>query len=112
MDSQLIALSIRQPWVELILRGIKRIEYRSQATHRRGRIYIYASKIPADNEAAWKQIGAKPGDLPIGALVGTVDIVDCTGRPGDYHWHLANPERLASPLPVKKKPQPIFFYPF
>jgi len=39
------ALSIRQPYAELILRGMKRIEYRSRPTRRIGqRFYIYASK--------------------------------------------------------------------
>ena len=38
------ALSIRQPYAELILRGIKTIEYRSQRTRTIGeRFYIYAS---------------------------------------------------------------------
>ena len=38
------ALSIRQPYAELILRGIKRIEYRSMPTHIVGeRFYIYAA---------------------------------------------------------------------
>src|SRR5688572_21152433 len=39
------ALSIRQPWAELILRGIKTIEYRSRPTRIVGeRFWIYASK--------------------------------------------------------------------
>ncbi len=33
IDSRsMLALSIRQPYAELILRGVKRIEYRSRAT--------------------------------------------------------------------------------
>ncbi len=39
------ALSIRQPFAELILRGIKTVEYRSRPTSIIGqRFYIYASK--------------------------------------------------------------------
>ena len=39
------ALSIRQPYAELILRGIKTVEYRSRRTRIIGeRFYIYASK--------------------------------------------------------------------
>jgi predicted transcriptional regulator len=37
------AISIRQPWVELILRGVKKKEYRSQPTNIRERVYLYAS---------------------------------------------------------------------
>jgi len=39
------ALSIRQPYAELILRGLKTIEYRSRATKIIGeRFYIYAAR--------------------------------------------------------------------
>jgi len=44
------ALSIRQPWAELIMRGNKKIEYRSKPTKVRERVYIYASFTPADIE--------------------------------------------------------------
>jgi hypothetical protein len=43
----MLALSIRQPFAELILRGVKTIEYRSFATRILGqRFWIYASKGP------------------------------------------------------------------
>ena len=47
------ALSIKQPWAELILRGKKTIEVRSRRTHVRGRVQIYASlgDVAADTEA-------------------------------------------------------------
>ena len=51
------AISIRQPWVELILRGDKQKEFRSRPTNIRERVYIYASNSPADWPAAWKQVG-------------------------------------------------------
>ena len=39
------ALSIRQPWAELILRGLKTVEYRSRPTRIIGEeFYIYAAK--------------------------------------------------------------------
>src|SRR5215216_5886466 len=39
------ALSVRQPWAELILRGVKTVEYRSRPTRIVGeRFWIYASK--------------------------------------------------------------------
>src|SRR5215208_2508989 len=41
------ALSIRQPYAELILRGIKTVEYRTRPTRIVGeRFYIYATKRP------------------------------------------------------------------
>ena len=47
------ALTIRQPWAKLILRGIKTIEVRSRLTRVRGRVYIYASlgRIGPEQEA-------------------------------------------------------------
>ena len=40
----MLALSIRQPWAELILRGIKTVEYRSRPTRIIGqRFHIYAA---------------------------------------------------------------------
>ena len=45
MTGSMRALSVRQPFAELILRGIKTVEYRSRATNIIGeRFYIYASK--------------------------------------------------------------------
>lgn len=105
------ALSIRQPYAEQIMRGTKRIEYRTQPTKIRERIYIYASLTPAD-EYEFKQMKARPGDFPVGVLVGTVEVVDCTGVPGDYEWHLRNPVRLAELIKPTRKPQPSWFLPF
>lgn len=105
------ALSIRQPYAEQILRGTKKIEYRSFLTHIRERIYIYASLTPGHSND-WEEMKMKPGDLPTGVLVGTVEITDCTGEPGDHEWHLGKPERLVRNLKPKKHPQPSWFYPF
>ena len=45
------ALSIRQPYAELILRGIKTIEYRSRRTRIIGeRFYIYAARPKTQQE--------------------------------------------------------------
>src|ERR1700693_2456338 len=93
-QNTLMALSIRQPFAELILRGVKMIEYRSIRTHKRERVYVYASKVPVDDEDAWAKVGQEPGGLPTGVLVGTVEIVGCDGVPGDYEWMLARPKRL------------------
>jgi ASCH domain len=105
------ALSIRQPYTEQILRGTKKLEYRSRSTNIRGRVYIYASLTPGDADD-WDAMTLQPGDLPVGVLVGTVEISDCTGKAGDYQWHLANPDRSTRHLKPKKHPQPVWFYPF
>jgi len=105
------ALSIRQPYAEMILRGVKRIEYRSRPTHIRERVYIYAAMAPGDQDY-FKSIKCKPGALPTGVLIGSVEIVACTRKGDTYHWHLQNPKRLARPIKPKKHPQPCWFNPF
>jgi hypothetical protein len=124
------ALSIRQPWAELILLGHKTIEVRSQRTNIRERVYIYAGRrrIEAEEEA---RIGAKfsidVDGLPRGVLVGMVEIVGC--RPlemkdskaacfkidradGLFAWLLGRPERAVKLRTPKRQPQPVFFNPF
>lgn len=105
------ALSIRQPYAEQILRGLKTIEYRSRPTKVRGRIYLYAALRPGD-EAGFRQLGVRPGELPVGVIVGTVEITDCTGASGNYQWRLARPRRLRRQLKPHNHPQPVWFHPF
>jgi ASCH domain len=107
------AISIRQPYVEQILRGTKKIEYRSIPTNIRERVYLYASLKPADSPQGWRDVKAAPGDLPTGVIVGTVEIVGCrSGRQErDYRYLLARPKRLRKPLRAKNQPQPVFWRP-
>src|ERR1043165_481469 len=65
----MLALSIRQPFAELILRGIKTVEYRSQRTRIIGeRFHIYAAKnqsaAGSGQWAVWSKDLAMPDDLP------------------------------------------------
>ena len=66
------ALSIRQPWAELILQGKKTIEVRKWNTKFRGKFYIHASKN-FDKEKL-EQHNLK--DLITGAIVGQAELVD------------------------------------
>lgn len=111
------AISIRQPWAELVLQGKKRIEYRSRPTRIRGRVYVYASLAStAWATGDWRKVRRTPGDLPVGKLVGTVEIVGCrsqkVGRSREYHWLLARPRRLTRPIKPRRHAQPVFFWPF
>ena len=109
------ALSIRQPYAELILRGIKKIEYRSRATKIIGeRFYIYASRKWAGvNGHASGDV--REGEAPTGVIVGTAIVSHVTnggtGRTA-YEWHLADVERLERPRRPKRQPQPVWFTPF
>src|SRR5688572_5893099 len=69
----MLALSIRQPYAELILRGIKTVEYRSRPTRIIGRrFHIYASKgAAAAGMAVWSRDLAWPTNRGVGANTGT-----------------------------------------
>jgi hypothetical protein len=129
-DPDKITVGIRQPWVELILRGIKTIEVRTVNTRQRGRIYLYASKklsdIPAALKAA-KRHGLDTPPLPRGMVVGSVELLNT--RPirksdaksacvpaarldGKYAWELRDPVRFAEPLEVLFLPYGVWFYPW
>jgi hypothetical protein len=107
------AISIRQPFVEQILRGDKRFEYRSQLTRIRERVYLYASAKPVDRAEEWRSVKAKPGDLPTGVIVGSVEITGCEWNDERelYAFALSRPQRLASPLTPTNQPQPVFWRP-
>jgi hypothetical protein len=119
----MLALSIRQPYAEEILRGIKKVEYWNQPTRIVGvEFYIYAAmKAPSepDTTARFAKLGAKPGELPTGLLVGKAKFskcVRCSGS-GDggfdgYEWHFSDVKRLDKPIKPKKHPQPTWFKPF
>lgn len=49
------AISIKQPFVEEILQGLKVYEYRSRPTKIRGRVYLYASLKPRE-DGDWERI--------------------------------------------------------
>lgn len=124
------ALSVRQPWAELILLGHKTIEVRSKATHLKERVYIYAGQSRIDTEEETRiaaQYGINVDGLPRGVLVGTVEIVGCRhlaksdseaacfgidGGSGLYAWALVRPMRSEVLEKPRRQPQPMFFNPF
>ena len=132
------ALSIRQPYAELILRGVKTVEYRSRPTRIVGeRFHVYAAgqwpgpRRRAGGEA-WSSdlAGAAegvppwmaelaaglrlfPGDLPTGVVVGSAVIERVTRRDdGWYEWHLADVTRAKRLRRPTGHPQPVWFDPF
>jgi hypothetical protein len=128
------ALSIRQPWAELILRGIKTVEYRSRPTRILGeRFFIYAAKgggpgawrvrrtenivVPTEPPPAWMAELAEalrlfPEDLPTGVIVGTAVIERVTPGDGVFEWQLRDVERAKRLRKPKRHPQPVWFRPF
>jgi activating signal cointegrator 1 len=133
-------LSVRQPWASLLLApgDMKIIENRSWATPHRGRLWLHASAT-RPHERDWDEIlaGEPDGDtddggleladgttlpplldLPRGALLGCVDLVDCLERhalppdlagrwdaEGPWCWVARSPLLLPRPIPAKGRLQ-------
>jgi hypothetical protein len=110
-----LALSIRQPWAELILQGRKTIELRSWDADYRGPLWLHTGK--AANLDLDRSFGIT--DPPRGAFVGRITLEDISpvdaqrwerwrgqhldaGRyqPGLFAWHLSSAERLRQPVPA------------
>lgn len=105
---KLKALSLKQPYAELILQGKKKIELRNWNTHFRGEFLIHASKTP-DSEAMKK---FNFNTLPLGGIVGKANLLDvklyknnlehgkdkdlhlASASWGNYGFILENPIRL------------------
>jgi hypothetical protein len=102
------AISIRQPWAHAILHLGKDIENRRVRRHFRGRILIQASLKIEHDEA--RKLKLDPDRLLTGAIVGSVEIVDCVrdskskwANSGQWHLLLKNPRVLVKPIPFKGK---------
>lgn len=100
------ALSIRQPWAELILHHGKDVENRTWETRFRGRVLVHTGKKPDCS------MGELREEYPqciatLGCLVGSVQIIGCdktnTGNrwemEGQFHFRLANPVAFKMPIP-------------
>jgi hypothetical protein len=130
LDPRIPALGIRQPWVELILRGDKVLEIRSRNTRVRGPIYLYSSQRP-ETSPVGREMFARRGlinkPLPYGVLVGSAELVGSRPtRPSDavaaclppqrlvgqYAWELQEIRRFTAPVPVTFQPYGVWFYPF
>lgn len=105
------ALSIKQPWAQLIAQGDKTIEVRSWVTKYRGPLLIVASRSPI--VSAPLEDGTGTRILPVGAAICVVGLVSvrpllfsdveaaCLSAfpPGQWAWILENP-RPVRPVPV------------
>jgi hypothetical protein len=133
-----LALSVRQPFAELILRGIKTVEYRTRPTRIIGqRFWIYASKgsgarVQSSGKTVWSRdlstSGAPPAwmlelaeqiklippglELARGVIVGSAVIERVSHVDSIYAWHLTDVERAVTFRKPKRHPQPVWFTPF
>jgi len=108
------ALSIRQPWAELIISGRKTVEVRSWITEYRGKLWVHAGKT--SNSELENTFGLH--DLFKGGYIGSVQLsatvpldserwelwrerhLDSAGYvPGQFGWILERPIRFHAPIP-------------
>ncbi len=125
------AITLWQPWAQLCVLGEKLVETRGYKTNVRGRVAIHAAKsdhsgillhIPMRELAFFQQAGVCgiPGP-PLGAVVGTVEIIDCLPlarlagtkydtpkerafgdwSEGRWGWILQKPVLFERPIPAK-----------
>jgi hypothetical protein len=118
-NREIRALTIRQPFPELILRGRKPYEIRSWKTNYRGPLLIHsAARIKTD---CAEESGLKPHTLVTSAFVGVAVLSDvrpytradskllnqkrATGgwSPGQFSWVLKKPIRFARPIKANGK---------
>ena len=73
------ALSIRHPWVDLIVAGAKTIEVRTWSTRYRGPLLLHASGAYgiSEREAAARLKLSPPQPETMSAVVGIAELVDC-----------------------------------
>lgn len=102
MDIVMKALSVRQPWANLIAWGMKSIEVRTWSTDYRGDLLIVSSQ--------------KPDIVPAGMALAVVELYDVRDLmrpdleqacidpmaldPRHVGWHLRNIRRLVRPVPM------------
>ena len=114
------AFTVCQPYAYAIVAGLKHFETRSWRTTIRGRVAVHAGKSSFLPMANTRAVDDKIV-LPLGAVIGTVEIVDCVPVQdilhgltkqeralGDYSperwtWVLKNPIMFDDPIPARGK---------
>jgi hypothetical protein len=120
VSARQVALAIRQPFCELILRGDKRCDFRSRPTRIRGRILLYAGlgRYTRDMEADLaEEFGidlAEFASFPRGVIVGSAELFNCDVDPdgAGWRWWLRRVTRATTQRKVERHPTPTWFYPF
>lgn len=76
--SEILCLSVRQPWASLIVLGLKDVENRTWTTKYRGPLLIHASLRPDfDARGPFTLTRDEIEALPRGGIIGEVELVDC-----------------------------------
>jgi hypothetical protein len=100
-DCSMKALSIKQPWANMIATGVKTIETRTWCTEYRGPLLIVSSKTPRIEPAGYA--------IAVGKLIDCRPMkkedeedAGCRIYPNAYAWVLTNIKKI-KPFPVRGK---------
>jgi hypothetical protein len=115
------AVTIRQPFATLVMAGVKRCENRTWPVRHRGLLIVHAAAAPPSGRD-WPDVlppGLDAGrldlppfrSLPLGAVLGAVDLFACLPHEdlaaewaadpfarGPFCWLLRDPRPLAAPV--------------
>jgi len=113
-------LSVKNPWGDLLVRGIKDVENRTWKTSYRGRLLIHAPQAIDQNyrnmsllftPEQWDSLSVKDqrlmftGIFTCSAIIGEVELVDCVkdsksvwASPDSYHWIVKNAVMYKEPI--------------
>ena len=87
------ALTVWQPWAQLLAMGAKKNETRSWGTKYRGTILIHAAKVdhqyivgkyPHELFQYFEAADVIYKELPLGAIIGQANLVECIQMDQDY----------------------------
>ncbi len=86
------ALSLKQPWAELLISGKKKIEIRKWNTSFRGKFLVHASKSP--DKKALEKFNLK--DIKYGAIIGKAELAEIKKYKDDDEFEKDNSLHLAN----------------
>lgn len=120
-STELIAITLHQPWASLIAAGKKHYETRSWGTDYRGTIAIHAAKKLHEEQSLVSFLNLHHNQIPLGAVIAIAELTDCIlmdedfilkqssleqyfglWEPGRYAWKLEN-VRAIEPIPATGK---------
>lgn len=108
------AITVQQPWAELIGKGVKLVENRGRNTTYRGPLAIHAgsrwSKRGAHDERVMGALGGLPtyDTLPTGVIIAVADLVDCHQSRGSRCCHPWGETAYVAGTKPKATPKPCF----
>jgi hypothetical protein len=97
-----LAISVKQPFADHIVYGLKKREFRSFATRVRGVVWVYATKAPMPERHKIQ---------PLGLIVGEVEIADVKLTEDGFAWIFKNPRAFEPPKIFEGRPAPCFWRP-